>query len=185
MPAETLLGEVEERQKKALEELESDYAARKAELVKNTTDEIASMKESAKKDALALCERERARISGVANLQAKKMVLDASEKMIESNLLALKEVLASYAESKEYPGLLLRMAKYATARLGASVGVVCRRSDTAILKQAGVKIISSDLNSIGGFKAKSDDGNLELDLTFEEILRIHDEEARTYILGKG
>jgi len=182
--AETLLGEVEERQKKALEQLEADYATRKAELAKHTAEQTTQIAESAKKDALALAEKERVKVSGVAKLQAKKMVFDAAEKMLENNILALKEVLASYAESKEYQELLPRMVRYASKRLGGDIGVICRQDDATILKRAGVKIVSSNLNSIGGFKAESENGNLELDLTFEEILRNHEEEARAFILSK-
>jgi len=182
--AETLLREVEERRKKALEQLEADYAARKAELAKHNAEQISSIAESAKKEALSLTERERIRISGAAKLKAKKMVFDATERMLENNILALRQVLADYAESKDYPEALSRMLRYASKRLGGSVGVKCRQGDATILKRAGAKIISSDLNSIGGFKAESENGNLELDLTFEEILRSHEEEVRAYILSK-
>jgi vacuolar-type H+-ATPase subunit E/Vma4 len=182
--AETLLGEVEERQKKALEQLEADYATREAEIAKHKAEQISSIAESAKKEASELAEKERARVSGVAKLQAKKIVFDSAEKMLENNILALKQVLAGYAESKDYPELLSRMVRYASKRLGGGVGVICRPSDAVIMKRLGAKTISSDLNSIGGFKAESEDGYLELDLTFEEILRNHEEEVRAHILGK-
>ena len=184
MGAETLLGEVEERQKKALEQLQADYAAKKAELAKHVAEQTALIAESAKKDASTLAEKERVRISGVAKLQAKKMIFDAAEKMLESNILALRDVLAVYAESKEYQELLPRLVRYASKRLGGEVGVICRQNDAPTLKRVGVKIVSSNLNSIGGLKAESENGNLELDLTFEEILRSHEEEARAFILSK-
>ncbi len=46
------------------------------------------------------------------------------------------------------------------------------------------RIASANLNAIGGFKADSEDGTLELDLTFEEILRSREDEVRASILGK-
>ena len=113
------------------------------------------------------------------------MIFDATEKMLDSNLAALRQALADYAGSKEYPELIPRMAKYASSRLGGgAVEVICRPADAATLKKAGAKVVSSDLNSIGGFKAESENGELELDLTFEEVLRSHEEEARAYILNQ-
>ena len=184
MGAEALLREVEERRKKALEQLEAEYAGKKSALAKHNSEEIASIAESERKEVVTMTERERTRISGAAKLQAKKMLFDATEKMLENNILALRQSLAEYSDSKEYPDVLARMARYATRRLGQGVGVVCRQSDVAILKKAGARVISSDLKSIGGFRAESENGNLELDLTFEEILRSHEEETRAYILGK-
>jgi V/A-type H+/Na+-transporting ATPase subunit E len=104
--------------------------------------------------------------------------------MLENNILALRQSLADYTESKEYPDVLARMVKYSSKRLGEGIGIVCRQNDATILKRTGARIISSDLNAIGGFKAESKNGNLELDLTFEEILRSHEEDARAYILSK-
>ena len=97
---------------------------------------------------------------------------------------ALKEALADYAESPAYSELLTRMARYASKRLGGKITVTCRKEDEATLKAAGAKIGSTSLNSIGGFKADSEDGTLELDLTFEELLRSREDEVRASILGK-
>ena len=112
------------------------------------------------------------------------MVFDAMEKMLEVNLASLRRTLAELAQSKEYPDLLARMVRYASNRLGGKMGVVSRPADEPILKKLGARVISSNLNSIGVFKAESDDGTLELDLTFEEVLRNHEERARASILGK-
>jgi vacuolar-type H+-ATPase subunit E/Vma4 len=182
--AETLLKEVEDRRRKALEQLEVEYAAKKAEVAARTTEQSAYVEGNGKTQALMLSERERTRIAGAAKLQAKKLIFDATEKMLANNLAALKQALADYAGTKEYPELLSRMAKYASGRLGGSIEVICRPGDVAILKKAGAKVTSSNLNSIGGFKAESANGELELDLTFEEVLRSHEEDARAYILNK-
>jgi vacuolar-type H+-ATPase subunit E/Vma4 len=184
VPAETLLREVEDRRKKALEQLEAEYAAKRAEVLKRTEDETAYIKAAGNKEAVSLAEKERTRISGATKLQAKKMVFDAIEKMLETNMGSLRKALADLAQSKEYPALLTGMVKYASKRLGPRMGVVCRPGDEQALKKAGARLVSSDLNSIGGFKAESEDGTLELDLTFEEILRNHGEQARASILGK-
>lgn len=184
MAAESLLKEVEEKRKKTIEMLEAEYSAKKAEVTSRAAEQRAYIADSSKKEAAALVQRERIRIDGAAKLQSKKMVFDATEKMLESNVAALKQVLADFSSSKDYPALLSRMVSYASRRLGANIGVRCRQADAAALKKLGVKVLASNLDSVGGFKATSSDGTLELDLTFEELLRNREEEARAFILGK-
>ena len=184
MPADSLLREVQDRRKKALEQLEAEYSAKREEVVKRTEQERSHILESSKREAVSLADRERTRITGATKLQAKKMIFDATEKMLESNVGNLRKTLADLAQSKEYPDLLSRMVKYASKRVGTQMKVVCRQADEPILRTAGVAVESSKLNSIGGFKAESADGTLELDLTFEEVLRNHEEQARASILGK-
>jgi vacuolar-type H+-ATPase subunit E/Vma4 len=172
---ETLLKEVEEKRKTALKQLEDEYGSKTAEVRKRTLDERNRILEASK---------EQARITGAATLQVKKMGFDATEKMLESNISALKQVLAEFADSKEYSQLLPRLVQYASKRLGGNIGVRCRAADAQAIKKAGAKVLSTDLPTIGGFKAESEDGNFELDLTFEEMLRTHDEKVRASIMGK-
>jgi vacuolar-type H+-ATPase subunit E/Vma4 len=179
-----LLGEVEETRKKTIQMLESEYSAKKDEVAKKTAEQKAYIQESSKKEAAAAAQREKIRISGAAKLQSKKLMFGATEKMLEANVAALRQVLAEHANSKEYPDLLASMVAYANKRLGGSISVVCRPADAAAMKKQGVKVTSSDLDSMGGFKATSRDGTLELDLTFEELLRGREEDARAMLLGK-
>lgn len=184
MAAEALLREVEEKRKKTIQMLQEEYSAKKDEVAKRAAEQKSYIDNSGRKDAAVIVQREKIRIAGAAKLQAKKMIFDATEKMLENNVAALKQVLAELANSKDYPEMLSRMVKYASNRLGGSIGVKCRPADVSILKKLGVKVLSSNLESVGGFKATSSDGSLELDLTFEELLRNHEEEARAFILGR-
>ena len=184
MGVDALLNEVEERRKKALETIESEYSAKREEVKKRTEEQLSYIMESAKREAAALAAKEKTRIQGAAKLQAKKLLFDATEKLLENNIAALKDALADYADSPAYSELLTKMAKYASKRLRGKISVTCRKQDESTLKAAGAKIGSTDLNSIGGFKADSEDGTLELDLTFEEILRSREDEVRASILGK-
>jgi vacuolar-type H+-ATPase subunit E/Vma4 len=184
MGVDALLNEVEQRRKRALEALEGEYGAKREEVKKRTEEQRAYIMEAAKREAAALAQKEKTRIQGAAKLQAKKLLFDATEKLLENNIEALKEALADYAESPAYSELLTRMARYASKRLGGKIKVTCRKEDEATLKAAGAKIDSTSLNSIGGFKADSEDGTLELDLTFEELLRSREDEVRASILGK-
>lgn len=184
MAAETLLREVDEKRKRTIEQLESEYKAKRDEVTKRAAEQRAYILESAKTQAVALAQREKIRITGAAKLQAKKMTFDATEKMLENNIVLLRQALADFANSNQYPEVLSKMLAYASKRLGAEIKLVCRQADAPLLKKSGAKVVSSDLKTIGGFKAENRDGTLELDLTFEEILRNHEEDARAYILGK-
>jgi V/A-type H+/Na+-transporting ATPase subunit E len=182
--AEALLSEVEEKRKKTIQMLEAEYSAKKDEVAKRAAEQRSYILDSSEKQADAATQREKIRISGAAKLKSKKLVFDATEKMLESNLAALTQALAEFANSKEYQEILPKMAAYASKRLGAGIGVRSRPADAAALKKQGVKVVSSDLESMGGFKATNHDDTLELDLTFEELLRSHEDEARAAILGK-
>ncbi len=184
MGVDALLKEVEDRRKKALEALEAEYAAKRDEVKKRTEEQLAYIMENAKKEAAVASQREKIRIQGASKLQAKKIMFDATEKMLESNIGALKQSLAELASSPAYPELLQKMARYASKRLGGKIAVTCRKADEATLKAAGAKVASADLNSMGGFVADSEDGTLELDLTFEELLRGREDDVRAAILGK-
>jgi len=182
--AEALLGEVDEKRKKTIQMLEAEYSAKKDEVAKKASEQESYILDSSKKEGAAAAQREKIRIGGAAKLQSKKMMFDATEQMLEANVSALKQLLADYANSKEYHETLAKMVSYANKRLGGSISVVCRSADAAALKKHGVKVTSSDLNATGGFKATNRDGTLELDLTFDELLRSREEEARALILGK-
>ena len=179
-----MLGEVEEKRKKTIQMLEFEYSAKKDEVAKRTGEQRAYIQDSSKKEAAAATQREKIRIGGAAKLQSKKLIFDSTEKMLEANVAALRQVLAEYASSKDYPDLLSKMVAYANKRLGGSISVVCRPADSAAMKKHGVKVTSADLESMGGFKATNKDGTLELDLTFEDLLRGREEEARALLLGK-
>ena len=90
MGVDALLKEVEDRRKKALEALEAEYSAKREEVKKRTAEQVAYIMESAKKEAVTLAQKEVTRIEGAAKLQSKKLVFDATEKLLENNIAALK-----------------------------------------------------------------------------------------------
>ncbi len=184
MGVDALLKEVEDRRNKALEDLDAEYSAKREEVKKRTAEQVAYLMDSAKKEAVTLAQKEVTKVEGASKLQSKKMLFDATEKLLESNIASLEQAMAEFAASPAYPELLGGMVKYASKRLGGKIGVVCRKVDEAALKAAGAKVISANLNSTGGFKAESEDRTLELDLTFEEILRGREDDVRAAILGK-
>ena len=184
MGVDALLKEVEERRAKALEALEAEYRAKRDEVKRKTGEQVAYVTDSANKDAVSLAQKEVTKVQGAAKLQAKKTLFDATEKLLENNVALLEQELADFASSPAYKDLLAKMAGYASKRLGGRISAICRKSDESALKAAGAQVVAADLVSIGGFKAENADRTLELDLTFEEILRSRGDEVRAAILGK-
>jgi V/A-type H+-transporting ATPase subunit E len=183
MATESLLKEVEERRKKEIARLEAEFQSKREEVERTTETEIRRISDSAKMQASESVQRERIRIEGAGKLQAKKLLFDATEKMLENNLSAVSQYFAEYARTKDYPQLLNRMVRYSQKRLGGGkVLLICRKADAETLSSdSSVQIISSDLNSMGGLRAENEDRTLELDLTFEEILRNHQDEIRALL----
>lgn len=184
MGVDSLLKEVEEKRSKALGALEREYGAKADEIRKKTEEQVTYISSSAEREAADLSQKETIKIQGASRLQAKRILLDATEGLLESNISFLRQELAGFAESQEYQQLLPKMARYASEKLGGDISVVCRKQDEAALRAAGAKIAAADLGTIGGFKAENSEETLELDLTFEEIIRSRDDDIRAAILGK-
>lgn len=184
MGVDSLLKEVEGKHSKMLEALEAEYKAKGDEIRKKTAEQIAYIADSAEREAVDLSQREATRVQGAAKLQAKKTLFDATESLLENNISFLRQELAGFTESQEYRQLLPKMASYASEKLGGKISVVCRKQDEAVLKAAGAKVAAADLAAIGGFRAENADGTLELDLTFEEVIRSREDDIRAAILGK-
>ncbi|MEM3186573.1 MAG: V-type ATP synthase subunit E family protein [Conexivisphaerales archaeon] len=183
--AEALLRELADKKAKALKSLEQEFEAKLKEVETQTAAAIAEIQQRAQDESKLQAEKERNRIIGASKLQAKKLIFDATEKMMKENLESLQQVLKSYTESEPYKDLLLRMANYASRRLGRGMVIKCREKDKAILNDKGFKVISSDLQSVGGIIAYNSNRSLELDLRLEELLRIKEEQVRAAIAGKG
>ena len=68
-------------------------------------------------------------------------------------------------------------------KLDQNIIVHCRDEDSVILKNTGVTVGSS-IQTLGGIIAETKNGKKEIDLTFEELLRTHEDEVKGLILEK-
>ncbi|MEM3684241.1 MAG: V-type ATP synthase subunit E [Conexivisphaerales archaeon] len=182
--AEALLRELERKKQKELSSIEEEFKKKAEELERQARAEIQSIQRKAEAESAIRAQSETNRIIGAARLEAKRLLFDAMEKMMSSNVQRLNELLKSYVESESYRKLLLRMAKYASSRLGKGMLVSCRAEDKQLLNSNGYKTVDNDLQCLGGIKAYDASKTLELDLTFEELLRMKDEQIRSAIMEK-
>jgi vacuolar-type H+-ATPase subunit E/Vma4 len=180
MSIETFLLEIENRKKREIESLEKDLAEKKSKLQAEMNATVREIQEKFANDAKIKSEREYARIIEAAKLQAKKIMFDAINANMQSAFDVIKHEIANYTKSTQYKKALETMVNSSKKKLGQSIVVHCRDEDKSIMKDLGVTIGKS-IKTLGGIVAENKEGTKELDLTFEELLRTHEDEVKSFL----
>jgi vacuolar-type H+-ATPase subunit E/Vma4 len=183
MSIETFVHEIESRKKKDIESLDSELAKKKAATQSSKNTSIRELQERYANEAKTKSEREKARIVEAGRLQAKKILFDAINANLDSTFNVIKEELKNYTKTPQYKKVLETMINSAKKRLDQKITVRCREEDRTILKNMDVTIGSS-IQTLGGIIAENKNGTKELDLTFEELLRTHEDEIKNTILER-
>jgi len=183
MSIETFIYEIENRKKKELERLDSELAAKKAQIHREKETSVKDLQGRYTKEAKAKSERESARIIEAAKLQAKRILFDAINANLESALTTIREQLKNYTKGPEYRKVLEFIVDISKKKLGENIVIHCREEDRSILKELGVTI-GSPIQTIGGLIAENTEGTKELDMTFEELLRNNEGQIKALFLEK-
>lgn len=123
--------------------------------------------------------RERTQRVAAAKLRARQKIYEARESRLKQSLSETRELLAQYARSPEYPKVLERMFRYAEGALGAPVRARGRAEDADLLKRiAGNAFDSTPEPIVGGLVVETPDGARQLDLSFDELLRLREDRVR-------
>jgi len=180
---DTFLHEIEDRKKNDIDKLDKEFNDKKSEteLKKNTT--IKELQEQYSKNAKTKSEREASRIVEAGKLEAKKILFDAINKNLDSTFDVIKQELGNYAKTSEYKKILQKMVETAKKTLDDKIIIHCREEDQAVFNDQDITIGSS-IQTLGGIIADNNNGTKELDLTFEELLRTHEDEIKNTILEK-
>ena len=181
MNIENYVAEIQGRKKREIESLDIRLAEEKAAIQIKKDSAIKEIQEYYTNDARLKSEREEARIVEAARLQAKKILFDAINLNLDSAFVIIKEKLRAFTESADYKVALQKMVVSAKKHLGPNISIICRERDRSALTDMGVKVIKT-IQTIGGLIAENENGSKELDLTFEELLRIHEDEVKGSIL---
>jgi V/A-type H+-transporting ATPase subunit E len=181
MSIETFIEETKRRKEKELEALAGRLAEEKTALRTKTDNTIKAMHEYFSNEAKLKSEREAARIIEAARLQARKMLFDAININVDSAFEVINAQLRSYTKSDEYNESLHKMIATAKKNLGPNIKVHCREQDRACLSDLGITVVKT-IQTIGGVLTENENGSKELDLTFEELLRIHEGEVKSSIM---
>lgn len=185
MSAEIFLKEIENRKRSELEALGKELAEKKEVLLREKNSKVDELQERYKREAHLKSEREYTRIVEAARLQARRIIFEAMDANLDSALSVIRQELKNYTKNAQYKKTLEEMVNVARKRLGQEVQVHCREEDRQILKDLRVTISNKPIQTFGGIIVENKEGTMGLDLTFEELLRTHDEEVRAILLGKG
>ncbi len=183
MSIDIFLNEIETRKKKDITDLDKELEEKKSATEAKKTATIKEIQDRFSNEAKIKSEREASKIVEAGKLDAKKILFDAINKNLDSTFDTIKQELSSYTTNAEYKKILQKMVETAKKALDNKIIVHCREEDKAVLKNQNVTIGSS-IQTLGGIIAENNDGTKELDLTFEELLRTHEDEIKATILEK-
>ncbi|MFZ1023261.1 MAG: V-type ATP synthase subunit E family protein [Thermoplasmata archaeon] len=173
---------VEEIRQHAEAELKATIEQQKAEETQILADRARRIKEigaASQRATETEVARERAQRLAGAKLQARKLLYEAREKRLEDGLRETRALLADYTTSPSYPTVLKRMVETATASLGRQIRVSGRAEDASLLaKAAGKSFDPAPQPILGGLIAETVDKSRRLNLSFDELLRLREDEVR-------
>ena len=183
MSIDIFLNEIETRKKKDITNLDKELEEKKSATVAKKNTAIKEIQERFSNEAKIKSEREASKIVEAGKLDAKKILFDAINKNLDSTFDTIKQELSSYTKNPEYKKILQKMVGTAKKALDNKIIVHCRKADHTVLKNMNVTTGSS-IQTLGGIIVENKSGTKELDLTFEELLRTHEDEIKTTILEK-
>jgi vacuolar-type H+-ATPase subunit E/Vma4 len=182
MSLERLVAEIEHRAQEEIAKEQARFEAEQAKILENRAHRIEAIRAEVLGRATQEAARERTRRTAGARLVAKKLGYEFQEARTGELLEVVRAQLAKYAGSPEYPKLLKRMYSAATGRLGKEIKVRGRIEDAKILRSiAGGAYDNAPLSIAGGFVAETVDGSRRLNLSFDELLRLREDELRSLL----
>jgi vacuolar-type H+-ATPase subunit E/Vma4 len=182
MNLDTFIQEIEERRTKKINLLDMTLSEKIARIQHKKESTIKEMQQHYSDEAEAKSQKEAARIVEAARLKAKKILFDAINANMDSTITSIREELKSYSRKPDYKLTIEKMVKYAKMKLGSQDIVIhCRNDDTILLNGMNITTGSS-IQTIGGILAENKTGTMELDLTFEELLRTNEDKIQNVLL---
>jgi V/A-type H+/Na+-transporting ATPase subunit E len=175
--------EIQDRKRKELAILNSLLDEKKNRVAQIKNEKLTEIKEKYENEAENKAQREFARITESARLEAKKILFDAINVNMSTALDSIKRELKSNTKKADYKKTLENMVLYAKRYLGDDITVNCRETDIPYLKEMKVTIGSS-ISTMGGIVAVDKSKSREIDLTFEELLENHEDEIKNFLYEK-
>lgn len=186
MSLNSFVKEIEERKRRELGRLDSSLSEKSASIAIQKQASTGKIKDQYQNEAKIKSEREAARIVEEARLQAKKVLFDAITANLDVALDTTRQSLAGYTQKPQYKKMLLNMVEYAKKNLGEPVTIHCRSEDAAVFKDlpASKQVVGTPIKTIGGIVVEDKLGSKEIDMTFEELLRTHEDEVKSLLLER-
>ncbi|HZY93060.1 MAG TPA: V-type ATP synthase subunit E family protein [Thermoplasmata archaeon] len=173
---------VEEIRQRAEAEIAGERERRDTEAAKLRAEgsrRVEAIRSESRKQGELEIARERAQRLARAKLDARKRVFEARERRMGRLLGSTRDVLSDVTSSAEYGPLLKRLYSYAVQSLGKQVKVRGRAEDAALLKTiAKSGFVADPVAILGGLLAETADGSRRLNLSFDELLRLREDQVR-------
>jgi V/A-type H+/Na+-transporting ATPase subunit E len=179
MTLEDLVEEIRRRGEADLAKIGTDRETAAQQLQGERDRKIGEIRDSAERETAAEVARQRTQRVAAAKLRARKMVYEAREARLTGAIDATRTLLEEFTGSGEYPVVLKRMVDEATRTLGSKLRVSGRPEDASLLqKVAGRSFDPKSQRILGGLVAETPDGSRRLNLSFDELLRLHEDKVR-------
>lgn len=182
MSLERLVAEIESRAQQQIADEQARFEKERAEILRDRARRVEAVRADARRRAEQDAAREKTRRIAGARLEAKKLGYEFQEARSKEALENVRSQLAQYAETPEYPKLMKRLYAAAVGRLGKDLKIRGRAEDAKLLKSlAGSGFAATPLPVTGGLVAETSDGTRRLNLTFDELLRLREDELRSLL----
>jgi len=179
MSLESLVEEIRQHAEAELHATLDRQKAEEAKIIAERDRRIAEIRATGQRATEAEVARERAQRVAAAKLQARKQLYEAREARLEDGLRETRTLLADFTSSPAYPAVVKRMVDAATASLGRQIRISGRSEDAGLLaKVAGKTFDATPRPILGGIVAETTDQSRRLNLSFDELLRLREDEVR-------
>lgn len=179
MSLENLVEEIRQHAEAELRTTMERQQAEGTQILADRDGRIAEIRATSARATEMEVSRERAQRIAAAKLQSRKLLYEAREKRLEQGLRETRALLSEYTASPAYPAVLKRMVEVATSVLGRSLRLSGRAEDAPTLaKIAGKAFDPAPRSIVGGLIAETADGRRRLNLSFDELLRLREDEVR-------
>jgi V/A-type H+/Na+-transporting ATPase subunit E len=175
--------EIEDRKRREMSSLNEALTEKKTQIQNKIEESRKSIEDKYEKEAASRSQREAARIRESARLTAKKIIFDSINENMEFTFEALRNELRNYVKKAEYKKILEKMVENAKKHLGTELIIKCRKDDEEVLNKLGVTI-GGNIDTLGGVIASDKMDLREIDMTFEELIKNHEDEIKTLLMEK-
>ena len=179
MSLDRLVEEIRARGAAQVRSIEESAASETAKIAADRDRRVLEIEQESERAGTTEANRERAQRVAAAKLRSRQRLYEARETRLKASLGATHQLLADYTAQPEYPKVLERMYRYATEVLGADVRLKGRAGDAATLERiAPGRVDPRPAPIVGGLIAETPDGSRQLDLSFDELLRLREDRVR-------
>jgi vacuolar-type H+-ATPase subunit E/Vma4 len=179
MTLDSLVEEIRRRGAEEARTIADEESAALGAIARDRDARIEEMRRASAAAGAAEIARERAQRLAAAKLESRKKLYEARERRLVRSVAATRELLADFTRTPAYAGVLARMLDAAADELGKTVKVMGRAEDASLLaKVAGKSFDPTPVPIVGGLVARTPSGDRQLNLSFDELLRLREDRVR-------